>query len=439
VAWEFVLVALCACALAYTLLDGFYVSPALQASPLPAVVVCVCVLLLFAVCAKRGRMLLGGALYAALCVVALIAAAAATPSGQFFEDTESNYFIFVMVLILTATLSFLLTRNRAGIGIYFALGAVLAGLIQLFYERNEVLLTCIFVFAALALLVYKNYQQGMSQAAVQAQAHFVPGILVAALTTLLACAVGLVVWFGVISPLSPSAAEIKLITEYRALETVQVKGLSSEYQTPNLDTTSDDTNQDSRTTDYVSESLDGTQIPATGNAQSDPNNGQVEGTFEGLNLDSLQDAFDLQSNPQNWPLLLIFIIPIILIVGYFVLRRAWRTQRLNQMRALGPDGQFEQMYLYLLGKFGRLGMRVPHGQTMLEFAKSVESTIYPFENASGVKFADLAQSYTKLAYGIKPVSEQDISNIEAFYKSFWRAARKYLGNVKYFFTSFRLH
>ena len=436
--WEFILVFVAALSLCYTLLNGFYIDPALQYSPIPAVVVAVCLLALFFIGSNKRFMLPGGIIYAVVMVIAWIAGAASTGAEAILVDNEANYLIFVMVATLTATGCYLLSRGRTSAVILFIVSAFLIGLIQMFYGRFELVWTILLVLSTLALIIYKNYQMVLHDAQSVQKLSFVPGFAVAVCATVVAVGVGIGLWFGVIAPLNPGAVEIKLITEYRALETVEVRGTSDEYQIPNLDMTSDQTNDDARTTDDIKEAMDGERIPATGDADSDPNDGDSQGSFMGLNLDSLQDAFDMQSHPNNWPLLLIFLLPILAIIAYFVLRRSWRVHRLNQMRALGPDGEFEQVFLFLIERFRRVGIRVPEGQTMLEFGVSSAGAMHWYNEESKENFADLCASYTTMAYGTRPVTDGDVSAIETFYTSFWKAARKQLGNVKYFFKSFRL-
>ena len=436
--WDFLLVALAACALTYSLLDGFYVDEGLQYGPLPAVGVIVCLVILYVVAADKRRMLIGGIAYAAILVVVWLVSIAMTPDGQIFVDNQENYLIFAMVITLTATVSFLVTRNLVGTALFFIVGAFLSGFIELFYQRQEVVCTVLFVFATLALLVYKNYQKSMLSSMSLNKVTFLPGIGVAFVSTLVAVLLGVGLWFGVIAPLNPQAAQIKLITEYRALETLQVHGTSMEYQRPLTDMTSDQTNNDSRTTDDIVESQNGTRWPATGDTEQDPNDGEQNSAFMGLNLDSIVDAFNTQGNPAAWLLLFLPLLIVALIVGYFLWRRANRKKRLEKFAALGPDEEFKAVFLFLLEKLKRIGISVPNGQTMLEFGTSSENAVYRFDVESGVSMKSLAACYSETAYGKKSVEEGDVKAVEAYYNAFWKACRKQLGNLKYFFKAFVL-
>ncbi|MCD8316413.1 MAG: hypothetical protein LUB61_03280 [Eggerthellaceae bacterium] len=158
----------------------------------------------------------------------------------------------------------------------------------------------------------------------------------------------------------------------------------------------------------------------------------------GLNLNNIQEIFDLQANPQNWPIYLIIFLIILLIVLYFILRRVHRNRRLAKFRDLGPNQEFEQVFLFLMDRFSRIGINVPKGQTILEFGVSSSTALRFQDIISGVNFEDLTKSYNATVYGNRDVSDESVSGIESYYKAFWKAARKQLGNFKYFFKSFRL-
>lgn len=436
--WDFVLVALVSTSLCYMVLDGFYVDPALQYSVIPAVVGIVCLLALFAVASNKRFMLPGGVACGVVLVVAWIAGAALTPGGAIFVDSETNYLIFAMAVTLVPVMCFLLSRTRVGAAVLFIIGAFLVGFLQLFYERFELAWTIVFVAAALTLIIYRNYQQSVRTAMGVEKTSFAPGFAVALAAAVVSVGLGVGVWYGIIAPMNPEAAQIKLVTEYRALETVQVRGISDVYQTPNLDMTSDDLNDGVRTTDDIKEDVNGTPWPATGDTESDPDNNESDGSFLGMNLDNIQEAFDLQANPQNWPLLVGFLLIIALIAAYFVGRRIWRNKRLEKFRELEPDKEYEQAFLFLMGRLGRVGVSVPPGQTMREFGTSSAAALRCYDSEAGVPFKDIAEGYSNMTYGNRSVEASDVAKIESYYKGFWKACRRQLGNVKYFFKSFRL-
>ncbi len=436
--WDFILVALVAVSMTYVLLDGFYVDPSLQYSVLPAIIDIVCLVALFLISFNRRIMLIGGIIYAVAIIVVWVISAAMIPDGLIFEDFEQNYLIFTMVITLTASLCFVATRSQVGTAVLFIVGAFLLGLIQLFYERFELLWSIIFVLSALALVIYRNYQHSVRRSISVEKVRFAPGFAMSVAACAVAVGLGCAVWFGIIAPMDPAAADIKLITEYRALETMQVRGTSDVYQTPNLDMTSDQTNDGMRTTDDIKEDVNGNPWPATGETEIEPEDTQNNDSFLGMNLENIQEAFDLQSNPQNWPLIVLLLLIVAAIVLYFILRRVRRGSRLKKAQQQSADGEYEQVFLMLLDRFKRVGVSVPPGQTMREFATSSATAMRYQNEASGVEFSDLATSYSDMVYGARDIDEEHVSKIEKYYRSFWKGCRKQLGAVRYFFKSFRL-
>ncbi len=436
--WNFILTAVAAVSLTYVLLDGFYVDPSLQFSVIPAVIDLVCLVVLFLISRRRSTMLIGGVIYVVLLVAIWVVSAVMIPEGLIFVDFEGNYLIFTMVITLTATMCFLLTRRALGTAVLFIIGAFLLGLIQLFYERFNLVWTVLFVLSVLALLIYLNYQRSVRTALSVEKVSFAPGFAVSLITCLVAVGLAAGVWYGIIAPMDPEALDIKLITEYRALETVQVRGTSDVYQTPNIDMTSDDLNDGVRTTDDIKEDVSGDPWPARGNTTDEPEEQDNESSSMGLNLEDIQDVFDLQNNPQNWPLVLLLILVIAAIVLYFILRRVRRNRRLAKFRELGPDREYEETFLFLIDRFRRVGIAVPPGQTIREFGVSSETAMRHHNSESGVEFKDLAGCYSGMVYGNRRADEEHVSKIEKFYRSFWKACRKQLGNIRYFFKSFRL-
>ncbi len=438
VACEFILVLLASIAMSYLILNGFYVDDALQHGPVPAIASAVCALALFAVARNGKTARIGGITYAACLLLVWIVAGVMTPDGQIFVDNESNYFIFAMSVTLVPTICFLLTRGRAGAAILFIAGVFILAVIQLLYARFELLWTFVFVAACLALIIFKNYQLSLRTATTVRSASMLPGLCVAVAAVAFAVGLGSGIWFGVIAPLNPDAVQIKLVTEYRSLETKQVIGTSNIFQEPNTDLTSKETNDGSRTTDDIKEGSNGVRWAATGK-EDDPDDQEDQNTFLGIDIDSLQQDFNFQTNPAYRTIALAFLLVIVLLIlAYFLGRRWWRKHRLEKLRALGPEEQFQKLFLFLLVRFKRLGIPVPAGQTMIEFGASADTAVEAFNTAAGVKLSELAGSYSALVYGKGTLSEDAIDHIEAYYNAFYKAAREYLGNVKYFFKSFRL-
>lgn len=439
VAWEALLVAVASMALGYTLYNAFYIAPTLQYSPAGAICMAVLTVALFCVGYSGRTVRIGGVLYAIVCIIAL--AAAAGISGEtFLTDSEQSYFFFALVTVLAPTLVYLLSRRLLGCAFVFIIGAFVCGWAQFFYERYELAWTIAFVLAGIALVIYRNYGESARSATSVRSLSFGAGAAVSLGAVVAVVGVACLLWFAVIAPLNPGALDIKLITEHRALETVQVKGTSAEYLTPNMELTSDQTNDSERTVDDLKESDDGKEMPAKmvddGSAQT-----KASGSFMGIDISSIQQAFDFKADTQtalrNW--LLLILIPLVIIVGFFVGRRILRNKRLARIQEQDAGNQVRELYRFATDKLARVGYAIPAGATVLEFARNNEQGLAVFESTADTNFLRMSEVYAGVVYGGREdVSEEELKPFVEFYKGFWKAARKRLGAVKYFFKSFRL-
>ena len=443
--WDFALVLAATLGMCYSLLNCFYIAPDLQYGPIPAVVCAGVLVLLFVVASGRRAMRIGGPLLGVAIVVSWVAAAALTPDGGFLADTESNYLIFVMVTTLSAVGCYLLSRRLTSTALLFIAGSFIVALVQFLYQRFDVVWAFVFVASSLALIVFKNYQQSLRTSTSVKKVLFVPGFVVALTTTAVAVGLGCGIWFGVIAPLEPPAAQIKLITEHRALETLRVKGVADIYQVPNVDMTSDQTNDEERTTDDIKESPDGRQMPATGKTMSenDPEDAErqtsASSSAASINLDVPDDLFDFLNYEQvRWALLIAALLLVASIVGYFVGRRVRRRRRLERIAQLPPSEQVAQLFPFFMRKFERLGVRVAPGQTLGDFAVANAATMERFDTEAGVPFSALANDYVAVAYGKQSLGEDASQRYASYYGAFWKACRAKLGNIRYLFKSFRL-
>ena len=435
--WDFLLVALLAVSMTYQVLNCFYVDPSIQYSVIPgAVAVVECAALVAMACNKK-TVRIGAPIYAVVAIIAIVACGAATESV--FTDDEANLMIVAFVLVLTPTLVFLLSRKRTGCAFLFIICAFLVAIIEFFYMRSEIAWALIAIVSSIALIIYRNYQLSARTATTIKKFSFVPGFAAALAGVGIALAASAALWFGVIAPLNPSALDIKLVTEYRALETYPMKGVSSEYLTPNMDMTSSEVNSDSRTTDQLFESEDGIDTPANGNTPPENSATGQSAAYMGFDADSLSNMFDnINYKAITIALLVALCVALALIGVYFADRRVYRKQRLNKYSKLPATRQIEILYLFLVDKLKILGLGVPDGQTTLEYAKSIDSSVSRLDQVTGVSFRDLTGLYTAVTFGGYEADEADAELFRQYYRKFWKAARQYLGNMKYFVTAFRL-
>lgn len=435
--WDFLLVALCSIALSYLVLRGFNVDPALQSSLIPAAITAAFALLLFIVGANKRWVLFGGIAYAVIVVVGAVISAVMT-QVYLIADEEGNYLIFFLVVSLVPTAVFGMSRVRAGTAALLIIGIFTCGFVEFFWGFNDLVWTLTFLVTSLALIIYKNYQLSARTATTIRGVSFPAGFGVALGTVAVVVGLGAVVWFAIIAPLNPGVWDLKLITEERSLETIEVHGTSEEYLSPDTSLTSKKTNDQSRTTDDLQRGNEGIETPAQ---PLSTQNIRIEaaGTFLGIDLNSLEDVFDFQGDPTPpfylW--LLLFLIPLA-IAAYFFGRRIRRNMRLDNIRKSPPAAQMTALYVFLLDRLGRVGYGLPDGATPTEYAANSRNAMTRFDDAAGVSFAELTGVYTGMAYGEEAVTQEQADDFAAYYQGFWKAARRQLGNFRYFFRSFRL-
>lgn len=413
------------------------------------------VLVLYMASFRRDRLVVGVIFYVAIAAVLVSVAMVFSSSGNMYEDAEGNYLYLAFVLIGSATACFALTRTLTGSAIWFVAAAFCCSVVQAFYESEELVMSMVATFTSLALIVNKNFRLGLEKADQASAGAQRGGFASSVLPVAGVFAVALVLWFGVIAPLGPATADVKLVTEYRMLPIEEYRGVADEHPQFNYSMTTDDLVDGFfyTTDDLVEDPLSTTYIDAASMLQQQLEQ-QVSGNEGSTGADSgggSRDTFDEEAEePEADPRSYTFRIPWVIVgivvgvlavagvVGYFVGRRLWRTRRLEGMLALEPADQVEQLYRFELGRLGKIGFTVPVGMTLAEFAESSTRSMDMLTEETRVPFDALTKTYCACAYGDYVPTEDEIVPFVAYYLGFWQAARAQLGNIKYFIKSFRL-
>ncbi|MGI6032754.1 MAG: hypothetical protein ACOX69_04995 [Coriobacteriales bacterium] len=452
--WEYLLVVLSTWGVAQTVYDVYFIPPELQYSPIPLIVAAVLAAVLFIAAYRRDLFVKVGVVYAVLCVALVYAGAQMTGQG-WFSGSQANWFYGALCVVVSVTCGFLLTRSLPGAACWFIFSVFACVLVQFFYEQYEFALYLVVLVSSLALVIYRNAQQSAYRATVLRSVSF-PGIFASALgAVLIAAGCAAAVWFGIIAPLNPQALELHLITEQRTQPIVYQRGVGDYSQEPDVSMKSKNLQDDDEkwTTDDLVVSDDATKrVPATAAASqrsnSNDTSGSQSGSSQGGGTTSTyqQNSDDNQFNPFSWDLpdilfnilLILLAILLLAILGYFIGRRIWRKKRLERIMQKPRDQQVSDLYLFLLDRFGRLGFTVPAGATLSEYAVASEDSMRVITSESKTTMPVVTGTYESCTYGKVEPKEEDVAPLVAMYKSFWKGARKYLGNIKYFFKSFRL-
>ncbi len=408
---------------------------------------------LYAVAWQRRRLGVGIAAYVVL-LAALVAAALALSGGENpYEDAEGNFFYFAVLLALCPTAAFLLARTLAGSVVWFVATAFSCSLVQAFYASDEFFFSIAASLLGLALIVNKNVALGAQGADVAKEAP--PGRILATSTVPVALvgALALGAWFGIIAPMDPGVAKITLVTEYRQLPIQELRGTAEEYPVLNFDMTTqnlvegfyyttDDLLEDPNspvTVDAASMLQQQLEQEVSGSGSGSASGGGEQQSFD---QEAPEETYDTVSYSEQFPLVVLVLALLLAaaaaVVAYFALRRVRRRERLVGYLDLAPRQQVENIYAFLLSRLERIGLGVPAGATLAEFAGSAARQMAVLDSETHVPFAELTEVYQECAFGRREPTEEDVVAFAAYYLNFWKAARAHLGSFKYFFKSFRL-
>ena len=453
IAGELVLLFFCVWALEMLVMDGFYVDASLQFGPLPALVSAVLLIAAYAAAFKQRFLLAGGVIVGALVVGVIAAAMAFSGSADAYADVYGNLFWAAVVVVVVTMAGFLLTRTLGGAGFWFAGCVFVAALVQMLFRTGRLWLSLLVLFTSLALLVFRNFRIGQasvdSASGVSNLANFAVATVPLALLIGVACAV----WFAIIAPMNPGVVDAHLITEYRKENVEQVRGVGNVQMEVDTSMTSDElvdgerfTTDDLKVDPNADKAVEAKAAQTAGTASqselSDESGGagsagESAGERDTLDRQSPERQFDPISYTEHrapFQVLLIGLsLILLLLLAYFLVRRYRRRRRQGN-----PRDQMSEIYLFLVGKLARIGFPVPPGATLADYSHSTKARMETMRNETRVPFSYLTETYAKTAYAAHEPSEEELAAFVAYYQHFWKAARKHLGNVRYFFKSFRL-
>lgn len=451
-ALEFVLVLACSWALSVVVMEGFWVDSGLRFGPVPVAVEALVLVAYYYAAWMRNRIYIGVGVVLVV-VAGVVSVSMAMSTGQnVYDDVAENYLVAALCMVLSVSACFLLTRTLAGSAVSFIAVVVACALIQAFYEQGLLGYSLVAFLSALALVVWRNCMLSQLRADVLQRVSQPANFAFSVLPVLLCAGLALVVWFAFIAPLNPGILRLELIRDPRVADTVQVKGVGDARMEVDTSTTSDNlTDGEMFTTDKLKvDPLSYKEVPARSvpeealqDADADQSGGSSSGNRETLNQASTERQYDAVSYSLA-PVIAILLVVLALllvaaIIAYFILRRRHRIKRLEGFLA-GRTGseQVRSIYLFLLPKMGRIGFSVPNGATLSSWSEASARNMEGLRDETKVPFDVLTKTYVRCAYGCYEPSEDEVVPFVAFYEGFWKAARVHLGNLKYFFKSFRL-
>lgn len=366
-------------------------------------------------------------------VLAIGAAVYCRTSDPFAEEGSNSGFIFLLVLVVTCVLVFLLGRTRVGIAALFLLGSIVqAG--SHFLQFPTPLWSLLLFLAALPILFfYRTYLISAARADLGTVRSwkYLRQVLLVCLAAILVAG-GL--YAGVVRPLNPPTQELKLITMLKSMDQLKVLGVSTvdivldpedrSEQPPEEEDQAGDEGED-ESDDLGEESPPLSELPEEQDQQRQNTDSDRQQLWSGIRYDETVLSY----------LWLLLLIPV-LIVGAFVLRYLLRRRWREKVRALPREEAVVNYYQFFLKRLARAGLKRAKQHTLREYADNTKVQLEPFGAGRGA-FGDLTATYEKVLYGRCPVSEEEYQRFETFYDSFYRCLRKEAGAVKYWLTAWR--
>jgi hypothetical protein len=430
--WDFILCVIIVCSVNITVFSGFYISDYMHYNyPLLIGMAAGLNTLLFFAAYNR-RSILTGIGISVVAVIIFVVFAQQNVSEGIFTDSESNPYLYYIIAIPAAVAIFLLTRTKVGTGIMFVSGVLLLSAIQFLYESMHLFSLILFLMATGTMYIYKNYRRNILNSKTIRTA---PGrtTAISAVLCVLIIGLGFAAYSGIVQPINPSVRDLKLITEYKALPTLEQLGIAGITEVPDYDQATNkknDKTESAKNGDKKKDTKDG--INDNKDKDSDVKNTPAF-------LDSLRNALFYVVNylmhGYGWLVLLIVLIAVVtaLVSIRLYLRKRW----LKGLSVKSREVQVMEMYRFYLARLHKLKIRKPPEDTLFQFVSRANPLLIHF-NGGGVSFADLTETYVRANYGAEEIGQDELMEYLAFHAKFYVNCREYIGRFKYVFKFFSL-
>lgn len=445
-ALDFLLVAVVSVALTYTVSYGFYSAEAYRGNVfLLAALEVPLLLVLFAGSWSKRAVPLSALGAVVLSGVYIGAATAVSPDPALFaeggvNDVAGNYTIFALVVCVTTAVTYLLSRRTAGLVFLLVFGVLACGIVQ-FLWREWIpdlagIPSFIAVFLGIGMLfVYQCYRQSVYSANRVKRTSFSGAFAYSALIGVVCVAMGAGV-FALVGAVAPDTIAFK---PFESHVSPPVDELAQAYE--KQDSKDDDkTNQTNDDEQETSESDEG------GNDARAGGFGILEGSF--VQAAAQQMAGYDPNNPDQeidniaylvltWEAVILAMLIFLVVLAVVSFWRYRRTLRLKRIERKSPSYQAWYLYTFLVERFRRLKLAKPEQLTPLEFAVGFSKPMLPFTRGTdGVDFVDVSSIYQDAAFGGMQPTVEELFQLKAYYRAFFKNARQYVGWPKWVLWKF---
>lgn len=439
---ELALSVVVAAALCYTIQGGFNVSDAVHAAVWLDVLASLILqgVLLSGAFVPRYRVasLVG---YVAIALVACGIAIAAAPAGNPIADVPQNPFVATALFCVVNLFVFILARRRVTCLALFGLGSFICGCTQFLYSTDMLVATAVFLMTAGMLVAFRSYVNTAREVSSVEMPLLGKASLVGALIPVIACMAAAAIAIGIIMPLDPPHAVIKLFNEYVAYEDDRVKTsvVLDENAEKTLTSSNIDESLEPRTTTNMRTDGDAPRQPPPDNPPQNDKD-YLSSDYSDVDLSGLID--NMQSLALNPPIPWRFIVlcAIAAIVALLTLPRfIVHRVRLKRISSKPPGEQVALFYNFFLSRFKKLGLEKPPAASPVEYANQFRKRLAPYVGAQEAgSFDHLTALLVQKEYaGIEP-DTQDLESMQWLYRMFYKRCRKELGLFNYCFRRFTL-
>lgn len=402
--------------------SGFVLEDALSHSPVAAfLIAAVLQALMLVIAYRRLNVRIGIAAGVVLAAVVVVYMQTQHPLA---DETANSLFIFLLIEVLAAVLTFLLSRTRLGLAVLFLGGNIVQAGAHFLQFPAPLWSFLVFLVAVFAMFFYRVYTVSLLRAEM-GKVRIGQYLRQVAAICLAAVLLSGVAYFGVVRPLDPPTQELRLINVLKSMDVLEVLGVSNTQIILDPELTSEQPPEDTEQSDEQDqEESDALDAPLdTDDSQED-----VKTTLQEL----MAIRYDWSVQQLWW----LFVLLAALVVGIFVLRVALKRRWRKGLQALPHEDAVLRYYRFFLSRMEKAGLKKPPAWTLREYTDNMQLQLQAFE-AGGSTFGGLTAVYEKVLYGGCSVTEEEYQGFETFCDHFYRNLRREIGPVKYYLQIFR--
>lgn len=437
IAFEYVLVVLASACLTMVVLQGFVVAADVQFNiPLVVGLCCLCQIVLYGGAYRRSWAPWAVVVYGVLCAAVVGVGIATSAAPDPMADVEENHLAFCAVLVVVNALMYGLSRRSGAFVVLVAMVLFSCAFVQYVYHAGLVVPTLGCAGCLAALWVLRAYALSMQAAHEAGRPAFGAAALTAVTAAVVATILACLVYALIIAPLNPGHLTVKLFTEYRSFETVEVRNPSE------VVVVEDPTSTTVTLTDEVVYGSIPVQLDANDPALAElddfvQDSREQSGSKNVFRLEMVDEGgvylytYEL---PAFWWLLLA-VIPVVAVVLAVCIRKVLRARWRTRTAALAPRDQVGALYTRLVRNFGKLGYGKAAGQTPAEYAQANGERLAIFSQ-EGYGWAALTELYERCHYGAAEPTNNELEQAWRLYDGQFARVVRVKGRFAYCFSYF---